>query len=191
MRELNISQRELPGKIGGIPLFAGLSKEAFADFAKAGRVVVYERNEDVVTEGIVSEEFGTVISGKLDVVVRAPSGEEVSLATISDGAFTGEECCLFGKPAVTTIRAKGEAALFALPKGFLLPYISENPKTGLVVLTCTIMDLMKKLQLSNEALATERMCFVSSEELESLHKILPFTMQDIMPGAAAFADGLL
>ena len=191
MRELSISQNELPGKLGGIPLFAGLSKEAFSDFAKAGRVIVFEAGEDVIVEGIVSAELCVVISGQLDVVAHAPSGEEIFIAALSGGAFAGEECCLFGKPAATTIRAKEESALFMLTKGFLLPYINENPKTGLVVLTCMVMGLLKKLQQSDEALATERMCFVSSEELDHLHEILPFTMQDIMPDAAAFADEVL
>ena len=191
MRNLSISKEELAGKLGAIPLFAGLSKEAFADFAEAGRLMAYERDEDVVTEGIASDVLDVVISGQLDVVVHAPSGEEIILATLSDGSLVGEECSLFGMPAVTTIRAKEESVLFALPKSFLLSYMNEKPKVGLVVLMCIIMDLLKKLRQSDEALATEKMCFVSSEDLDHLHAILPFTMQDIMPDAAAFTDEVL
>ena len=191
MRKLDIPQEEMPGKLGGIPLFEGLSNKALADFAGAGRIVVYEAGEDVVYMNSVAQELCVVVSGELDALARAPSGEEIFLATLSGGAFAGEECCLFGKPAIATLRAREEAALFALPKGFLLPYINENPKTGLIVLSCVAMGLLKKLQLSNDALATEKMCFMSSEELESLHKLLPFTMQDIMPGADGDGGGIL
>lgn len=184
MHAFRLSGEELTRSLEDIPLFAGLSKESASGIVRMSSVFVYDEGETVIQEGSDPASFFILISGELLVEKAGHSGEAVPVGSLSPGAFFGEESLFFDSPANASVRTGKTSTVLVLPKKDFLAYINREPKDGLVIMTCIVLDLVKKLNRSNEnALEKERR--ENSDDLEHLHNLLPFTMSDILPGASS------
>jgi ATP-binding cassette subfamily B protein len=76
----------------------------------------YELGETIITKGDAADSIYVIYSGKARVVGSTPDGGEVTLATLTRGAFFGERALLADETRGATIRAATEVVAARLAK---------------------------------------------------------------------------
>src|SRR5687768_14748024 len=104
--------------------------------------------DEILPEGRILFEVGDpgtslyiIGSGKIRISVPGDSGEEVSLATLSQGEFFGELALLDGNPRSARATAIEEARLFSLERENFLTFVGTRPDAALAMLSATAKRL--------------------------------------------------
>ncbi len=181
MSEIDVSQEALLSTLIDIPMFSSLSRNDLADIVSMCRLCSYKKGEDIIVEGGKSSALYTILSGSVDIIKKGTTdASTVRLSTLKNGSVLGETSLFIQEPAIATVRACEDTMVMVFMQDTFSKYINTHPKSGLVLLTYIILDLVKKLDRCNETIVYEKECSVSSKDLDSLHSLLPFTMSDII-----------
>jgi CRP/FNR family cyclic AMP-dependent transcriptional regulator len=110
----------------------------------------FESGEIIFNEGDDSREMYIVVSGEVEVIKKAKSGE-IHLAKLQKGDFVGEMSLLESLPRSATARSVGQTKLLVIqPCGFLLK-IRRDPTFAFEML----QSLSRRIRLTNESLVRE------------------------------------
>jgi CRP-like cAMP-binding protein len=110
------------------PLFRELSGDAMLAMLRALRFVCFEPGEVIVAEGEPGGSLFLLVSGAVKLFVRNPSGHNVPVGRLSEGAFFGEMSLLSGRPRNATVTAAGRVDLLELPKPLLDGIAQIHPR---------------------------------------------------------------
>jgi ATP-binding cassette subfamily B protein len=124
-----------PVRLNELPLFAFLPPDVRARVIERFVPVRYAFGNVVVREGEPGDAFYVLASGRLRVVKRADTGEEIALNTLRPGDSFGEMALLEGAPRMATVRASGDVEVLRLDRA------------AFGDLLATLPDLKKYLEL--------------------------------------------
>lgn len=180
MKEVDISPEVLLSILIDVRLVSNFSRNVLIDIVELCKVYSYEPGERIIDEGAEAFALYTVVSGSVDVLKEDPSKGSVKLNTLRVGAIFGESSLFLMEPATATVVANEETMVMALPGKTLSDYITAHPKSGLVLLSYIVLDLLRKIDSCNEQIVSEKAQSVSPADLEAIRTLLPFTMEDIV-----------
>ena len=98
---------------------------------RAAQKRIYEAGSTIISQGERVEHFFMVSSGEIEIVLKNPGCEEISLAVLGQGQFFGEIELLHNKDSVASVRAaaNGPVELSLLPKEDFVQLLSGSPPT--------------------------------------------------------------
>jgi CRP-like cAMP-binding protein len=115
------------------PLFADLESREMLAVLRALHLSFAEPGDIVVTEGEPGASLFLIISGDLRLFVLNPSGHNVEVGRLAEGAFFGEMSLLSGRPRNATITAATRVEMLELPKPMLDAIAQAHPRVRDVV----------------------------------------------------------
>ncbi len=115
------------------PLFEGLDEEELLALVRGLRLLVFQSGDVIVTEGEAGQSVFLLASGAVKVCVRSPSGRNVPLCTLAEGAFFGEISALSGRPRSATVTAAGRCELLELDRATLEAIEATHPRVQRVL----------------------------------------------------------
>jgi CRP-like cAMP-binding protein len=119
--------------LGGVPLFAGLSRSHLRHVAKLAEVVRFADGRPIVKRGAKGSSFYVLAEGTVKVQ-KGPSGRTV--ATLGPGAFFGELALLDGRPRSASVVATSPVTAIRIGRSDFAELIRREPVIGLRVMEC-------------------------------------------------------
>lgn len=118
---------DLAGELAQLYLFADLAPQALQSLARAARLRSISRGQVLFTAGDPSDYLYLVRSGRVRVVVRSPSGDELVLNVVGPGDSLGELSMLDGQPRSAGAEAVEDCELIALPARDVRALLDSDP----------------------------------------------------------------
>lgn len=109
-------ERVLARVLAITPIFEGVPTEARLALADKFTLRTFEDNDVIMRAGEVGDTFYLIRSGRVELIVSSPDGDEVLNATLGEGEFFGEVALLTGRPRTATIHARGPVELMELSR---------------------------------------------------------------------------
>ncbi|RAH99419.1 cyclic nucleotide-binding protein [Acuticoccus sediminis] len=116
-----------------IPLFRGIEDQKLRLLAFMSERVRFDEGENLVEEGDFGDVAYIILSGRADVLVGSPSGEQL-VATVSENDFVGEIALLIDVPRTATVRATSDVVALAVTKEHFFKLLSNFPDMALEVM---------------------------------------------------------
>jgi CRP-like cAMP-binding protein len=123
--------KRIPGygpELVASPLFEGFTEEELLAFIQALRVTAYEPGEIIITEGEPGQSVFILTVGGVRVFVRNPTGHDMQLCQLKEGAFFGEMSALSGRPRTATVTASTRCELLELDRATLDVVAQTHPR---------------------------------------------------------------
>lgn len=117
------------------PLFRHFSVDEMVAVIAGLNLRSCERGEVIIREGEPGHSLFMLSSGKVKAFRKAPTGKQVPLAVLEEGAFFGEGAMLTGKPRTASIVALEECELLELDRATLDSIVQQHPH---------VMDVMRE-----------------------------------------------
>ncbi len=117
----------------------------------------YESNELVIDYDEESSDVRFIISGRVRVLLRTPSGKEVNLTELGPGEFFGEMAAIDGSSRSANVTALDRSQVCVMPASVFLHAAAEIPEVGLQVMRL-LCDRVRELnvRLGEHAFLTAR-----------------------------------
>jgi CRP/FNR family cyclic AMP-dependent transcriptional regulator len=136
------------------PLFLGLrDQEDWARVLAHTERLRFHAGQILIREGEVDRSLFIVAVGELEVLLRGPTGQQRSVATIGAGSITGEVAFVDGGPRSATIRARVDGELARLSFEQYEALAARHPELGRAILLDVARILAARLRSADEALA--------------------------------------
>ena len=119
---------EYAQRLLAMPLFSDLSEEELLAVVRGLRVHTFAAGDVIVTEREPGQSLFILISGRVKVFVRNPSGRNYSVAQLRGGDFFGEIASLSGRPRTATIVAAAITDILELDKPSLDGIARTHPR---------------------------------------------------------------
>jgi thioredoxin reductase (NADPH) len=119
-------------------MFPRLSAPQIARLDAVGRRRRVDRGEVLVEQGTVAPAFFVVISGQL-AIVQPMDGKELSIATLSEGQFTGEVALVSGSSNVISIRVTEAGELLAVTPDALRRIVQVDAELSEILMRAFIL----------------------------------------------------
>jgi CRP-like cAMP-binding protein len=139
------SQAELVDILGGVPLFANLTKRQLKGAAKVCIEVEYEPGHVVLKELDVGQHLVIITSGTAKVIRGGRT-----LATVGPGDVIGEMALIDGEPRSAAVTADSEVEGILIYRTAFLKLLDEHPTMCsklLLAQTARLRELDKKAAL--------------------------------------------
>jgi len=124
--------RERPEVLRRIPMFLALSDEQVLKILQhpENTIQVYGPREVICQQGEVGRCMYVVLEGTIEIVVHGIEGRDVTVATLKDGDYFGEQALLPGKDhrRNATARALHGATVLSIRKEDVLYALSHDPE---------------------------------------------------------------
>jgi ABC-type lipoprotein export system ATPase subunit len=112
--------------------FPTLSEAQLVDATHRLEPKVYPAGAVILREGSTADRFYIIMKGKVDVLVRRPTGDPILVTTMEEGQYFGEIELLQGGQNLATIRAaldNGDVEVATLDRAAFTALVGESPKT--------------------------------------------------------------
>ena len=110
------------------PLFEGLSEDELLALVQGLRLRTVEPGDIVLTEGEPGQSVFIVATGQVRVFIRNPTGHDVPLCGLGEGAFFGEISALSGRSRTATVTAAAPSVLLELDQPALEAITRAHPR---------------------------------------------------------------
>jgi CRP-like cAMP-binding protein len=127
-----VSQREAVTRLGGFPLFSGLTQADLADILHRLQTARYLAGEVIVEAGSPGKMMFFIESGQVRLS-RLSGRKSISLPPLKEADFFGDSVLLSGRPYAWTARAVTDASLLALDRAGLESLLLTYPSVALVL----------------------------------------------------------
>ncbi|GIW71356.1 MAG: hypothetical protein KatS3mg102_0898 [Planctomycetota bacterium] len=166
------------------PLRARIAPEVRRQHFPAGAIVV--------RRGDPASELFIVLQGRAEVLAPTPGEDgELVLAEIGPGGFFGEMGLLGGEPRSTTVRAGTALELAVVPATALAAIEQEDPVAALRLCRAMLLENVRRLRRTNEAVAAHFHELVRRLEHERLEgELLHLIVHDLRSPLAVCEAGL-
>lgn len=109
------------------PLFAGLSSDELLALIRGLELETYEPGELITTEGEEDEALFVLVSGRVRVYVKGPSGRSRQVRELAAGSFFGEISLIESRPRSATISCATPCELLKLDRPALGRIAAVHP----------------------------------------------------------------
>ena len=131
----------------GARLFSGLDPDARAALEAETEWTRLDGGAVLFREGDAGDSVYVLVTGRLSVFVRSPSGEDALVAEIGRGESVGEMALLTGAPRSATVVAMRDSVLIRLSRAAFERILERSPR---VILAVT-RRLVERLQRTTHA----------------------------------------
>jgi CRP-like cAMP-binding protein len=135
-----------------LPFFGALTDEQMEVVSGHLEVLDLEPKQTVFEEGDPGDCVYFIIQGSLEVNMEAGWGENVALATLSNGALFGEMSIIDDLPRSASIVALTKSTVLSLKKADFERILEEYPSIGVVILKGLAAILSQRLRDTSESL---------------------------------------
>jgi hypothetical protein len=133
-RTLRIYRRGLVAS----PLFEGLSEDELLALVQGLQLRTVEPGDIVLTEGEPGQSIFIVATGQVRIFIRNPTGHDVPLCGLGEGAFFGEISALSGRSRTATVTAAAPSVLLELDQPALEAITRAHPRVQEILETVYI-----------------------------------------------------
>ncbi len=147
--------------ITDVPLFAELSDAQAERLNRYCRWARHDANELIVDYGEPTSEVRFVITGKVRILLRTPTGKEVILTEMGPGQFFGEMAAIDGSSRSANVTALEASEMCVMPATTFLETIAEIPDVNRNVmkqLTSRVRELNHRLGEHAFLTTRQRLC---------------------------------
>ncbi len=112
--------------------FPSLTEEQLVDATHKLEPIHYPAGAVILREGTTADRFYIIMNGKVDVLVRRPSGDPIAVTTLTKGQCFGEIELVQGGQNLATIRAaldNGDVTVATLDRETFTALVGKSPKT--------------------------------------------------------------
>lgn len=134
-----------------IPLFSELSRAAQKLIEDNSYIVEYKRDQIVYREGEPPDAFYCLITGRAQVFVRAPSGDEQTLIYLHRGDYVGIISLLTSDPHSVTVRIINDSLILKIDKPNFDYLLKEIPQLA-ISLSQSLSRRLKRKDLGPKAI---------------------------------------
>ena len=127
-----------------IPVFANLSDSQLDFIGGLSRVVEYERDETIYTQGDPPDAFYCLISGRVRAVVRSSSGKGETIEILHRGEFFGMTSLLTNEPHSVTTQALNDSILLKIRRTEFEQILKDIPDVAIYLSTTLSRRLRQK-----------------------------------------------
>jgi CRP-like cAMP-binding protein len=110
------------------PLFEDFNDDELLAVIRGLRLLSFEAGDIIITEGEPGQSLFVLATGTVKVFLRDPSGRNVALCPLGEGAFFGEIATLSGRPRSATVTAASRCELLELDKAALEAILQVHPR---------------------------------------------------------------
>ncbi|MBT8447756.1 MAG: cyclic nucleotide-binding domain-containing protein [Gammaproteobacteria bacterium] len=129
--------RATPDLLRQVPIFASLSDDQLQNMIDSPNngVVDFKPNQDVIREDEIGDCMYIILEGVVDVRIRTVGGRDITIATLKDRDFFGEQALLPGTTGKrnATVRALKPCRMFKISKQDVSLGISKDEELGPIV----------------------------------------------------------
>ena len=111
-----------------VPILAVLAPEQITELARRSRPLALGPAERFIVQGEEGTSLFVIADGEIEVVVRQPGGEDVTVDTMARGAVLGEMALLTGDPRAATARARDGALVYEVGRAHFDELLRQNPQ---------------------------------------------------------------
>lgn len=127
-----------------IPLFADLSAGARKLIQEKSYIAEYRKDHILYREGDPPSSFYCIITGRVNVFVKTPSGSERTLINLHRGDYVGIISLLTNEPHSASIRIINDALVLRIDKGNFNTLLKEIPQLAIKLSQSLSRRLKKK-----------------------------------------------
>jgi thioredoxin reductase (NADPH) len=120
-------------------MFPVLEPKEIERARRFGELRAYERGEAIVIAGHASAGVTVVLSGKIDITERDPSGNRTLIVTHGRGEFMGELAQLAGRPSLVDAHAQERVEALVIPHGRLQAFLISEADLGERIMRAMIL----------------------------------------------------
>jgi small-conductance mechanosensitive channel/CRP-like cAMP-binding protein len=102
--------------LAGVELFQSLSPEEMERLARAAKLHLYAKGENLCRQGEPGDSFYIIREGRVAVTMTGADGQLVTAAHLTRGAFFGEMSLLTGEPRSGTVTAETDVEVLRVSK---------------------------------------------------------------------------
>jgi CRP-like cAMP-binding protein len=135
-----------------VPLFAELQPVEIERLGANLRRRRYAKGEAVVLRGDPGTTLYVIESGRANVVITSPKGQEAILNVLGPGDFFGDIALLDGRPRTADVIAAETSRMLLLERSAFIRAIEESPRLALGLLAALAGRLRYDVDLLEEAL---------------------------------------
>jgi CRP/FNR family transcriptional regulator len=127
---------DIVGRIGGIPLFAGLERTELEKIAQICLPRTAKKGAAIFTEGRPADGFYVAVSGRVKIFKVGADGKEQILHLFGPGEPFGEVPVFEGKNFPAHAQALTDTSLLFFPRKAFVELTARNPDLALGMLAC-------------------------------------------------------
>lgn len=127
-----------------IPLFAGLSDAARDLIGEKSYVAEYRKDHILYSEGDPPGSFYCIVTGRVNVFVKTPSGSERTLISLHRGDYVGIISLLTNEPHSASVRVINDALILRIDRGDFNALLKEVPQIAIKLSESLSRRLKKK-----------------------------------------------
>jgi CRP-like cAMP-binding protein len=130
------------------PVFRGLSSEDRRTVAEVTTVRRFERGDTIFEQGMPSDAFYTIASGRVKIFRMMPSGKDLILEVFGPGDPLGAVATYAGRPFPATAEALEDTTCLAIPRPAFFALLEQHSSLvrGLLLgLTVRLVELTNRL----------------------------------------------
>jgi CRP/FNR family transcriptional regulator, cyclic AMP receptor protein len=131
---------ELVESLGGVPLFADLSRPQLEEIAHTFDEEIVPKGQRVLRQGLSGSNVYVILEGEAAVILN---GEEI--ARLARGDFFGEVSVLLGEPPTADVVARTALRLVVVPGPQLRDFLLRHPKVMFQMLRTVTLRLRNTL----------------------------------------------
>jgi CRP-like cAMP-binding protein len=148
-------------RITDVEIFKDLDEKSAERLSRICHWSQHEANELIIDYGEPSSEIRFVVSGKVRILLRTPTGKEVILAEMGPGEYFGEMAAIDGSSRSANVTALEKSEMCVMSASTFLDAMIEVPALGRHVmrLLCTrVRDLNHRLGEHAFLTTRQRLC---------------------------------
>ena len=148
-----MSDKSLIDRLSNVSFFSELNKEQLAVVSEHVELINLAPETTVFSEGDIGDSLYYIIKGSLGVVKDSDWGEDVKLATLSEGYSFGEMSLIDDFPRSASVVSQTDAIIIKLKKTDFDYIVDKHLEIGLVMLKKISKFLCRHVREANASLA--------------------------------------
>lgn len=131
MDPANVSNLDRAAVVRKIPLFSGLPQVAQKLIEERCYIAEYRKGHILYKEGLPSDSFYCIVSGRAKVFVKTPSGEDKTLIFLHRGDYVGIVSLLTDEPHSASVQMVNDSVVLRIDKKDFGLLLNEIPQLAL------------------------------------------------------------
>ncbi len=155
-------------RIKKIDAFRYLKEDELKEILALSEIVIYEPEEEIITQGDVGEYFFAVIDGEVDISVQQLNKPGVILSTLTSGEIFGESAIFLREERTATVTSSKKTVVIRVHRQNMLSFFKSMPHAGNKVLMIIVLGLLTRLKNTNQELAFEKQPDIDFDYVDAL-----------------------
>ena len=140
-------------ELKSFPYTSGLDSVQLELFSSFVELLEFEPETTVFKEGDVGDSVYFILSGELNVSMDCDWGEDIKIATLTDGSVFGEMSLIDELPRSASITARTKSSVIKLNKTNFEMILEKHPAIGITLLKGLAQIVCQRVRESNSSLS--------------------------------------